>query len=222
MRLRLGLLQDQAAIDRQLAKDAAEAHAKKAKSEIPTVKTEAQAKADIQNAAKEKEREVEKAKHPSPLPRIRPLSEAKAIDTGANFISETFLFAVTLSLIMFESWRSRRKETSRRNDVADRLKELEERDEARSKRIEEMEMLLKTVATKDQASRSTSWPRLWPTDSSSQSKSADNSTSRDRERKPTPLGTKDGEGPPSSIRAAPPSLGPRVETSSAPSAPPPP
>lgn len=63
--------------------------------------------------------------------RIRPLSEAKAIDTGANFISETFLFLVGGSLILFESWRSRRKENIRREDVAERLEKLEALDYAR-------------------------------------------------------------------------------------------
>ena len=78
-------------------------------------------------AGKEKEKEKEKEKAPV-LPRIRPLSEAKAIDMGANFISETFLFAVAAGVIIFESMRARRKETSRREDVADRLAELEEKE----------------------------------------------------------------------------------------------
>lgn len=73
-------------------------------------------------------------------PRIRPLSESKAIENGANFISEFFLFTVAGGLILFEQIRSRRKEASRRDMVADRLEELEERnlvDEERLKRLEE-------------------------------------------------------------------------------------
>ncbi len=58
--------------------------------------------------------------------RVRPLSEAKAIETGANFISETFLFSVAGSLILFESWRSRRKAQTRRDNVDDQLKVLQE------------------------------------------------------------------------------------------------
>ena len=127
MRLRLGLLQDHAAIDRQIAREAAEAQAKKQKAEAPTVKTEAQTKADEAATIMEKEKgsSADKAKVIPPKPRIRPLSEAKAIDSGANFISEAFLFSVGLSLIIFESWRSRRKESSRREDVAGRIGELE-------------------------------------------------------------------------------------------------
>ena len=73
-----------------------------------------------------KDQSKEKAKL-SIKPRIRPLSETKAIDRGANFISEAFLFMVAGSLILFESLRARRRETNRREDVADRLSELEEK-----------------------------------------------------------------------------------------------
>ena len=127
--MRLGLLQSSAALDRQAAREAAEAQAKKHKRQAPTVKTEEQTKADEAAAAREKEKPQEPPKAP-PKPRIRPLSEAKAIDTGANFISEAFLFLVAGGLIVFESMRSRRKESSRREDVADRLAELEESEKA--------------------------------------------------------------------------------------------
>ncbi|WEW59304.1 hypothetical protein PRK78_004773 [Emydomyces testavorans] len=129
MRLRLGLLQSTAQIERQVAREAAEAHAKKHKHHIPTVKTEAQMKADEAAAARGKEKNLEPPVSP-PTPRIRPLSEAKAIDMGANFISEAFLFMVAGGLIVFESWRSRRKATSRREDMTDRLNELEDSEKA--------------------------------------------------------------------------------------------
>ena len=95
MRFRLGLLQDTAAIEKQIAREAAEHQAKKHKHEAPTVKTEAQTKADEAAAAKEKDGgEKAKEKTSSRRPKIRPLSEAKAIDLGANFVSESFLFVV--------------------------------------------------------------------------------------------------------------------------------
>jgi myosin-1 len=56
---------------------------------------------------------------------VRPLTEAKAIETGANFISETFLFCVAGAAIVFEYWRSKRKESSRRDEVSDRLDQIE-------------------------------------------------------------------------------------------------
>jgi len=120
MRWRLGLLQDAAAVERQAAKEAAAEAAKKHKHNIPTVKTEAQMKLEEEAAAKAAKDASEPPK-PRPRPKIRPLSEAKAIESGATFISETFLFSVAAGLLLFEAWRSRRKDASRRDDVAERL-----------------------------------------------------------------------------------------------------
>jgi len=55
---------------------------------------------------------------------IRPLSEAKAIENGANTIAEGFLFAVAAALILGESWRSSRNQSKRRDSVDDQLDEL--------------------------------------------------------------------------------------------------
>ena len=85
--------------------------------------------------AAEKKREEEKEKGP----RIRPLSETKAIDAGANFISETFLFAIAAGLILFETFRSRRKEAKRKDVVQERLDLLEERNRQDEMRLEELE-----------------------------------------------------------------------------------
>lgn len=129
MRLRLGLLRDTAVIEQQAAKEAAEAEARKFKPKSPTVKTEADVKAEGEAIKQAKQKAIEHAKS-RPPPRIRPLSESKAIDSGATFISEAFLFLVAGGLIVFESWRSRRKETTRREDVQDRLNELEQSERA--------------------------------------------------------------------------------------------
>jgi hypothetical protein len=152
--MRLGILQDTAAIDRAYAKEAAEAAAKKHKTEIPTVKTEAQMKADEKAAAKAAKESAEPK--PAPKPRIRPLSEAKAVDTGATFISEAFLFSVAASLIFFESWRSRRKETSRHEDVTDRLAELEESEKAARRALVELEREVLRLRAKNTTESSTS------------------------------------------------------------------
>ncbi|KAI9369400.1 hypothetical protein BJX61DRAFT_519800 [Aspergillus egyptiacus] len=122
MRLRLSTIRDNATAQRRAA---AEAELAKHKPTSPTVKTKAEARAEEEAIAKAKE-----AEKPAPAPHIRPLSESKAIESGATFISETFLFLVAGGLILFESWRSRRKETNRRDDVAARLKELEESEAA--------------------------------------------------------------------------------------------
>ena len=161
--MRLGILQDTAAIDKAHAKEAAEAAAKKHKLEIPTVKTEAQMKADEKAAAKAV-KEGPEAK-PAPIPRIRPLSEAKAVDTGATFISEAFLFGVAASLIIFESWRSRRKETSRHEDVADRLAELEESEKAARRALVELEReVLQLRAKNSTGTTNSSMKRILPRD----------------------------------------------------------
>ncbi|KAL8968052.1 MAG: hypothetical protein Q9197_005083 [Variospora fuerteventurae] len=138
MSLRLGLLQDRAAIDKQINREAAEALAKRQKREIPTVKTESQAKAEETKSTADKAKGEEKTKMSS-KPKIRPLSEAKAIDAGANFASESFLLSVGIGLIVFERWWANRRETSRREDVADRINELEESENSTRRALLELE-----------------------------------------------------------------------------------
>jgi optic atrophy 3 protein len=138
MRWRIGLLQDAASAEKQATREAAQDAAKKAKQSIPTVKTEAQMKVEEEAAAKAAKEGSEPPK-PKSKPKIRPLSEAKAIESGANFISETFLFGVAAGLIFFESWRSRRKETNRRDDVAERLADLEDSERSARRALVELE-----------------------------------------------------------------------------------
>ncbi|OCT48957.1 OPA3 domain protein [Cladophialophora carrionii] len=162
MRWRIGLLQDAAAIERQVAKDAAADAAKKHKhSNVPTVKTEAQTKADEEAAAKAAKEGHEPPK-PRPKPKIRPLSEAKAIETGANFISEAFLFGVAASLILFESWRQGRKTNQRRNDVAERLAELEESEKAARLALVELEREVLRLRAKEKNGRPNGPARILP------------------------------------------------------------
>ncbi|KAK9454831.1 optic atrophy 3 protein-domain-containing protein [Dipodascopsis uninucleata] len=56
---------------------------------------------------------------------VRPLNDTKAIDMGANFLSETFLFSVAAGAVIFESMRSSRKEANRREGVADDIADLQ-------------------------------------------------------------------------------------------------
>ncbi|KAF4177792.1 hypothetical protein CNMCM7927_002952 [Aspergillus lentulus] len=144
MRLRLGNLRDNAAAQKRAA---AEAEVRKHKPTAPTVKTAAEAKAEEEAIAKAKAAASEAAK-PAPTPHIRPLSESKAIESGATFISETFLFLVAGGLIVFESWRSRRKETTRREDVEARLVELEQSEKAARKALVALEKEVIHLKTK--------------------------------------------------------------------------
>ncbi|KAI5366013.1 hypothetical protein Slin15195_G075440 [Septoria linicola] len=127
MRMRLGILHDPEAQQRMHDREQRAAEEKKRKAEVPTVRSELEQKkydeqkekeaADVAAGKKDEPKSV-KAK-------IRPLSEARAIELGANFFSEAFIFGVAVGLLLFENWRRSAKESDRRDDVADRLEELE-------------------------------------------------------------------------------------------------
>ena len=84
-------------------------------------------------------------------PHIRALSETKAIATGANFISESFLFVVAVSLIMAESFRGYRKESKRRDVVSDRLESLEKALYARYKHETKDQQMMYTFHCSEQS-----------------------------------------------------------------------
>ena len=126
------------------------------------MKTEADTKAE-QEAIAKAQAAAEAADKPRPKPHIRPLSESKAIESGASFISEAFLFIVAGGLIVFESWRARRKETNRREDVESRLIELEESEKAARRGLVALEKeLLQLKAKEDKSLKSPS--RILPRD----------------------------------------------------------
>ncbi|KAK7203522.1 optic atrophy 3 protein-domain-containing protein [Myxozyma melibiosi] len=58
--------------------------------------------------------------------KVRPLNDAKAIEMGANFLSETLLFAVAAGVVIFESVRSSRKATTRHETTAEDIALLKE------------------------------------------------------------------------------------------------
>ena len=137
MRMRLGLLQDPAVIDRQIKKEVQAAEAARQKAATPTVKTEAEMIAE--EAMTEKEREaIRKKAEERTKPRIRPLSEQKAIETGANFVAETFIFAVGIGVIVVEQWRQRRKARNARDDIREDLDELQTELKTVKAELEEM------------------------------------------------------------------------------------
>jgi len=121
MRMRLGMLHDSAAQDRMVERERKLAEERKKKAETPTVLTELQQKKQDEEVAKEKAEGGTKKEEKPHLPRIRPLSEAKAIELGANFFSESFIFAVAVGLLVWDSWRSRSKAKDQRELLEDRL-----------------------------------------------------------------------------------------------------
>ena len=136
MRFRLGLLQDQAAIERQIAAEhAAEKH-RKIKA---TALTAEEAEAETLKEKSELEKFKKEGEKPKKRPRVRPLSEAKAIDSGANFVSETFLLVVGVGCVVGERWYSSRKAEGRREDVKERMEALEEYERVARRGLVEME-----------------------------------------------------------------------------------
>lgn len=77
--------------------------------------------------------------------KIRPLNDAKAIQTGASFLSEGFVFSVAAGALLFETWRSRRKETKRKESVEDDIRLLQEELDWIKSKLKE-----KTIIAKDQ------------------------------------------------------------------------
>lgn len=121
MRMRLGMLHDSAAQERMAEREKKIAEEKKRQAEAPTVMTELQQKKHDEEAAREKKDGGAKKESKPHIPRIRPLSEAKAIELGANFFSESFIFAVAVGLLVWDSWRSRSKAKDQREVLEDRL-----------------------------------------------------------------------------------------------------
>ena len=126
MRMRLGLLQDRATIDKQIAREAAEAQAKKHKHNHPTVQTEAQSKLDQVAANRDRDKAKEAAKEDAKMTKvakrkIKPLTEAAAIETGANFVAETFVFSVALGVLFLQDQWSKSKQSSKDEEEAEAL-----------------------------------------------------------------------------------------------------
>ncbi|KAI0373135.1 OPA3-domain-containing protein [Pilatotrama ljubarskyi] len=71
-----------------------------------------------------------------PAKHVRPLSETRAIENGANALAEGFLFSVAAALIIAETWRSSRNQSKRRDAVDDSLEGLKESVEDLSKRLD--------------------------------------------------------------------------------------
>ena len=55
------------------------------------------------------------------------MATLRAIENGANFLAEGFLFSVAVGLIIGETWRSSRSQSKQRSDVNDSIEELQTR-----------------------------------------------------------------------------------------------
>ena len=154
MRMRLGLLQDKATIDKQIAREAAEAQAKKHKHSHPTVKTEAQSKLDEIAVSREKDKARDAAKEEAKNAKvtkrkIKPLSEAAAIETGANFVAETFVFSVALGVLFLQDQWSRSKKSSQDEKEAEALAALKADNQTYRTSVLELEKEVLRLRAKD-------------------------------------------------------------------------
>ncbi|KAF2218051.1 hypothetical protein CERZMDRAFT_31447 [Cercospora zeae-maydis SCOH1-5] len=171
MRMRLGILHDPDAQQRMHEREQRLAEEKKRKAEQPTVRTELEQKKHEEQAAKEAADAAagkpKEEQHKPLKPKIRPLSEARAIELGANFFSEAFIFMVAVSLLLAENYRRSAKENDRRDEVAERLEELEATVlELRSKidpNLETLNQLDEREQEEKEKKQATSWwnPRGW-------------------------------------------------------------
>ncbi|RKP29074.1 OPA3-domain-containing protein [Metschnikowia bicuspidata] len=58
--------------------------------------------------------------------KVRPLNDKKAVENGANFLLELFIFLVAGLLILYESYRSRAKANAEKENVKNEISELQE------------------------------------------------------------------------------------------------
>lgn len=166
MRMRLGILHDPEAQQRMHERQKKAAEEKKRQEESPTVRTEEEQRRHDEKKAKEAT-EGKKEEEKQLKVKIRPLSEARAIELGANFFSEAFIFAVAVGVLLVENWRSRSKESARRDDVAERLEQLESEVESLRAKLdpdlETLHDLSERIKAAKKARQSASWynPLTW-------------------------------------------------------------
>ena len=169
MRMRLGLLHDAEAQQRMHEREQRAAEEKRKKAEAPTVRTEEeQKKYEEQKTRDEKDGGSggkKEKKEEKPKVKIRPLSDARAIELGANFFSEAFIFAVAVALLLLENYRSSRKSSQRRDEVAERLDGLEAQVERLQKEhhLPELEALNEKIKKAREERQKLSWwnPAGW-------------------------------------------------------------
>ena len=125
MRMRLGILHDPEAQQRLFDREHKAIEEKKRKAEVPTVRTEDEQRKHEQAGTRDGHAGEHKSEERKTI-KIRPLSDARAIDLGANFFSEAFIFSVGVAIILLENYRRGSKENARRDEVAERLDTLEE------------------------------------------------------------------------------------------------
>ncbi len=80
----------------------------------------------------------------SPIEPIRPLTDQKAVELGANFLAEAIIFSVGALTIILEAWRSNRSNKDKRKqvitDLEDQLSEFSDTVVLQRKQIEQLQL----------------------------------------------------------------------------------
>ncbi|CAR22243.1 OPA3-like protein [Lachancea thermotolerans] len=71
--------------------------------------------------------------------KIRPLNDARAVENGATWLSEAFVFGVTGSVVVWETLRQRTKELNRREQVANDISFLQSEIESLREKLDAKE-----------------------------------------------------------------------------------
>ncbi|KNC99904.1 hypothetical protein, variant [Spizellomyces punctatus DAOM BR117] len=78
---------------------------------------------------------------------IRPLNDARAVELGANFMSESVIFSVAVLTILGEAYRSSRKTTQRRLNVDEALEQLQIETQQTQETITQMQENIQKLTT---------------------------------------------------------------------------
>lgn len=74
--------------------------------------------------------------------KVRPLNDRKAIDVGATFLAEGFVFGVAGLIIVYETYKARKKSNERTEAIEDDIKVLQSEIEYLKKKLAQYNMVL--------------------------------------------------------------------------------
>lgn len=69
--------------------------------------------------------------------KVRPLNDRKAIEDGATFLAETFVFGVAGSIIVYETYKAKKKQNERTEMIEDDIRALQDEIEYIRKKLNE-------------------------------------------------------------------------------------
>lgn len=76
---------------------------------------------------------------------VQPLKEEKAVEIGAEILSETFIFVVASSIILYEYWNSRQKAAAQEAEQDKDIDVLQEKLKDAENRLSKVEATLQNI-----------------------------------------------------------------------------